>query len=169
MSQLLFHILVLIGFGLPSAGFLWNGSLIPAALLAFTGSAWVIFERRGLAWAASTALLLGISGSAYGSWAVLGPLSSISSAICLLMAWNLAQFHKFTRKAAPDDDLTIVEQRHIIKTLGFGLTALGISLAGVYVQIRVTFFQAVALLVLAIIGIMQMVRWILTKRESLNS
>ena len=140
MSQIIFHACILIGFLIPAAHFLWSGNSIPAASLVLVGTAWVTLERRPKVWAASIGLLFGVLVIAYGSWTILSPLASISSAICLLIAWNLAQFHRFTLQAAPEDDLSAVEQRHLIKTLVFGLAALGISLAGVYIQIRLNFF-----------------------------
>jgi hypothetical protein len=171
MSQALFHICLLIGFGSPAAYFLFSGGLsglIIGSFLLLTGSAWAILERRGHAWAAPLALILGVSASAYGGWTVLHPLVSVVSVLCILIAWNLGQFLRLIGKAAPEDDVSTLEQRYLVKILVFGLAALGVSLASLHIQVRISFIQAVTLLILVIIGMMQMLRWILSKKDSIE-
>ena len=122
------------------------------------GVLWILAHWRKIHWASSLAFLLIVLGSAYGVWNGYPTIWMLLGALGGLLGWDLSDFARRVRYAAPTDDIRGMESRHLTRV---GLVAaLGLGLAFLSAVIRVNrlaFEVAVGLVLLAALGLTRLV------------
>lgn len=147
----------------------WGYSLAsldgPARWLLAAGAAWLFAQWQRLHWAASLGLLVFVGAAAYGLWAGLPASLMTLAAVGGLLGWDLAGLSHRLRLASPTDDVKKIEQMHMARVAV--VSALGLVLAGVasVIRIRLSFELAVVLVLLAGIGLTQVVSWLQRRGE----
>lgn len=142
----------------------WGYSLAgldgPARWLLAAGAAWLFAQWQRLHWAASLALLVFVGAAAYGLWIGLPASLMTLAAVGALLGWDLSGLHYRLRFASPSDDVKTIERLHLARAAV--VTALGMMIAGLasVVRIRLSFELAVLLVLLAGIGLTQLVSWL---------
>ena len=122
------------------------------------GAIWLGTHFRKWYWFSSIALLLIVSGAAYGVWREFPTVWMLLSALGGLLGWDLSDFARRLSYASPMDDTRSMERLHlervgIVAALGFGLAILSVVIR---VE-RLAFEVAVALVLLAALGLTRLV------------
>ena len=122
------------------------------------GVIWLALHFRKWYWFSSLALLLIVSGAAYGVWSAFPTVWMLLGALGGLLGWDLSDFARRLSYASPMDDTRSLERLHlervgIVAALGFGLAILS---AIVRVE-RLAFEVAVGLVLLAALGLTRLV------------
>ncbi len=118
---------------------------------------WLLAHFRRWYWFASLALLVIIVAAAYGVWHGFATIWMLLGAVGGLIAWDLSDFARRLSYASPMDDTRGLERRHlervgIVAGLGGGL-----GLLSLFVHFRLAFEVAVALVLLAALGLTRLV------------
>lgn len=139
-------------------GYSQEGYSRPALWIAMMGLAWLLAEWRRLYWFASVALLLAVFAAGFGVWQDFTLVWMFLGALGGLLGWDLSDFTRRLRYAAPTDNVTDMERRHLAR-VGI-VTALGLGLAylSTLLQVRRLAFEvAVGLVLLAAFGLARLV------------
>ena len=122
------------------------------------GVAWLVAHWRKLYWFSSVALFVAIFAAGYGVWREFPTAWMLLGALGGLLGWDLSDFARRLRYAAPTDDVDDMERRHLARV---GVVAgLGGALAylSAVIQIhRLAFEVAVGLILLAVLGLTRLV------------
>jgi hypothetical protein len=119
---------------------------------------WLLTHLRRWYWFSSIALLLMVSGAAYGVWREFPTVWMLLGALGGLLGWDLSDFARRLSYASPMDDTRSMERLHlervgIVAALGFGL-----ALLSVIIRVeRLAFEVAVGLVLLAALGLTRLV------------
>jgi hypothetical protein len=151
---------IIAGTGALFWGYSLAGLYVPARWLLAAGAAWLFAEWRRLRWAGSLALFVLVGAAGYGLWIGLPVSLMILAAVAALLGWDSAGLLYRLRFAAPKDDVKSIERLGAARTAVVG--ALGLIIAGVAsaAQVRLSFELAVILVLLAGIGLTQVVSWL---------
>ncbi len=158
MTFVLFLLSVALGAGSLAVGYYQAGMFDPARWFLLLGIVWGLSHWRKYYWVSSLAFLLTVVGAAYGVWYQLSTAWVLLGALGGLLGWDLSDFDRRLRYAAPSDDIRGMEQRHlarvgVVAALGFGLAWLS-----VVVRIeRLPFEVAVGLVLISALGLTRLV------------
>jgi hypothetical protein len=149
---------ILLGISSLAYGYSQAGLANPARWFVWLGVLWILAHWRRLYWAASLAFLLVILGAGYGVWNGFTTIWMVLGALGGLLGWDLSDFARRLRSAAPTDDIRGMERRHlarvgVVAALGFGLA----WLSAVIRINRLAFEPAVGLVLLAALGLTRLV------------
>lgn len=139
-------------------GYSQAGLLEPARWFTWLGVLWILAYWRRVYWASSLAFLFLVLGAGYGVWNGFTTIWMLLGSLGGLLGWDLSDFSRRLRFAAPTDDIRGMERRHLVRA-GV-VAALGLGLAWLSVVIRVNrlaFEVAVGLVLLAAIGLTRLV------------
>ncbi len=158
MTLVAFWLSVLLGTLSLSYGYWQHALYAPARWFAFLGLIWILTHWRKLYWASSVAFLLMLIGAAYGVWFQFTTIWMLLGALGGLLGWDLSDFARRLRYAAPTDDRRSLERVHleragIVAALGFGISLLSLV---IHVN-RLPFEVAVALVLIAALGLTRLV------------
>jgi hypothetical protein len=137
----------------------WQAGLPdPARWIVLLGIVWLLSHWRKIYWVSSVMLLLAVLAAGFGVWRELPMAWMLLGALGGLLGWDLSDFARRLRYAAPTDDVRGMERSHlarvgIIAALGFGLA----WLSGVIRINRLAFEVAVGLVLLAALGLTRLV------------
>ena len=129
-----------------------------ALWIVLLGILWVLAHWRRFYWFSSVAMLLMLFAAGFGVWQNFSLMWMFLGALGGLLGWDLSDFTRRLRYAAPTDDIEGMERRHlarvgVVAALGLGLAYLSNSL-----QIRRLAFEvAVGLILLAALGLTRLV------------
>jgi hypothetical protein len=160
MSEIISIILVLLGFGLPSVFFIIADQIIPAIILIIIGFVWLATPWKNRGWFTGFALVCGVLANALGTWIQFPPFVMITSTISLLSVWDLEHFRKLVAKAEKNDNIQQIERKHLFYLLLFQIIGYFIFFSAISIQLKPTYLQAIALVFLTFVGIMQLIRWL---------
>lgn len=123
-------------------------------------ASWMVAQWRRWRWFPALGLGAFIVLAAYGLWIGLPAGLMVIGAIGGLAAWDLADFTVRLRYASPMDNVRDLERRHVARLLIVVL--LGFLLAGIatFVRLQLTFEVVFVLVVLAAVGLAQLLRWL---------
>ena len=117
------------------------------------GALWLFAKWRGWKWASPLALLIVIGSAAYGLWIEVPFGWMMFAAVGGLLAWDLDDFLRRLRYAAPSDDVVGMERRHLARV---GIVAVLGGLLGFIVfvvRIQLPFEVVAGLVILAVLGL----------------
>src|SRR5262245_20559489 len=149
---------ILLGVGSLAYGYSQEGLSDPARWFVWLGVLWILAHWRKVYWASSVAFLIIIIAAGYGVWNGFTTIWMLLGALGALLGWDLSDFARRLSYAAPTDDISGMERRHlaragIVAVLGFGLAWLS-----VVIRInRLAFEPAVGLVLLAALGLTRLV------------
>jgi len=166
MVRILTILCTLIGFGLPVGYYINSGIFIPALILILLGISWLVQTRIKLPWLKGFALIGGVAANAVGVWLQFPRTEMILSTILMIWSWDLSNFLDLVRQASPGDPITDLENQHLKTTSIFFLIVFLVSQLAITVELKPTFIQAMILAIGSFIGLMQMVRWLVSKTKS---
>ena len=124
-----------------------------ARWLLIFGAVWLLAKWRGWKWFSPLALLIVIGSSAYGLWIEISFGWMIFAAVGGLLAWDLVDFSQRLSYAAPSDDVTGMERRHLARV---GIVAVLGGLLGFVAfvaRIQLPFEVVAGLVILAVLGL----------------
>lgn len=162
-------ILMVVSIVVGTGALFWGYSLAdldtPARWLLAAGAAWLFAQWQRLHWAASLALLVFVGAAGYGLWIGLPASLMTLAAVGALLGWDLAGLLYRLRFAALTDDVKSIERMHMARVTV--VSALGLVIAGLaaVVRIKLSFELAVVLVLLAGIGLTQVVSWLQRRGE----
>jgi hypothetical protein len=166
MSRVSLYVCASISFGLAATGYWLAGIPGIPLILAVFGLTWIIAQWRQWTWYNSLAMIvLGLSDG-YGAWLRFSPILLIISMICMLLTWNLSNFCEFLEKACPEDNISLIERRYLTNVGGFFILAILISLGALTINFKTSFIQAVLLVTIGTIGVLQLVRWLVKEKQN---
>jgi len=160
MTYFAFVVSVLMGVGALTYAYNNAGNVLFPRLLLVFGALWLFAGWRRWTWFSSLGILVLVALAGFGLWNELSPGWMIAGALGGLLAWDLSEFMRRLRFAAPTDDLRGLERRHLTRVVLVALV--GVSLASIPMLVRLEFtFEWVVLLTLvAALGITQLVSWL---------
>jgi len=119
---------------------------------------WLIAHFRKWYWFASIALLSTIIAAAYGVWNQFPMVWMLLGALGGLLGWDLSDFARRLSYAAPIDDTSGLERRHLERVGIVAALGLGLSLLSLFIHVqRLAFEVAVGLILLAALGLTRLV------------
>lgn len=166
MTQFILYFALLVGMGLPTVYSISVGSnyilLVPLIL----GFGWIASYKFRCVWGYNLVFLIGITTLGIAGFFFLSPVIASLSAIFLLAAWDLTNFQNLLNRFSSTKRLSEVERTHLWRLFIFMLLALSFTLGPVVMRIQITFLQAVTLLIISFIGLMQLVRWLSNQQSA---
>jgi hypothetical protein len=121
-----------------------------------TGLLWLLSQWRHWTWVASLGLFVFVCAAGMGVWLGLSPILMASSVLASLLAWDLADFSRRLRGAAPEDNLGKHETRHLVRLASLGGIGLALLLAALFMRMRISFGWIFLLTIAAVAGMMQL-------------
>ncbi|MEO8354826.1 MAG: hypothetical protein ABI621_02835 [Chloroflexota bacterium] len=119
---------------------------------------WLFAQYRKWYWFSSIALLITVFAAAYGVWREFPAVWMLLGALGGLLGWDLSDFARRLSYAAPMDDTSGMERRHLERVGIVAALGVGLALVSLYVRInRLAFEVAVGLVLLAAIGLTRLV------------
>ncbi|MFZ5883276.1 MAG: hypothetical protein ACOYYI_05815 [Chloroflexota bacterium] len=135
-------------------GYLQEGYTRPALWIALLGIAWLLAEWRRLYWFASAALLMVVFAAGFGVWQEFPLVWMFAGALGGLLGWDLSDFARRLRYAAPADNLAEMERRHLTRVGVVALLGAGLAYLSTLLQVRRLAFEvAVGLSLLTAFGL----------------
>ncbi len=110
------------------AYFLAGLNWLAIGVLAF-GIVWTIGLVLRWSWIPPLAFFASYLSAAAGFLLDLSPFYLIPAAVFALLAWDLTGFYDRLRLASPEDDLSLLEKRHLVRLLPLAL--IGVSFSAV--------------------------------------
>jgi hypothetical protein len=149
---------IIIGTASLTYGYSQAGFGDPARWIVLLGILWLAAHWRRVYWFSSVAFFLMIVAAAIGVWREFPAVWMSLGALGGLLGWDLSDFARRLRYAAPTDNIEDMERRHLMRVgvvavLGFGLSYLS---AVLHVK-RLAFEVAVGLILLAAFGVTRLV------------
>ncbi|NTU56606.1 MAG: hypothetical protein HGA79_10190, partial [Anaerolineales bacterium] len=139
-------------------GYSQEGYTAYAFWIVLTGIVWLLAEWRRLYWFASVALLLVIFAAGYGVWQEFALAWMFLGALGGLLGWDLSDFARRLRYAAPTDNIQEMERRHLARVGIVAALGLGLAYLSTLLQVRRLAFEvAVGLILLAAFGLARLV------------
>jgi hypothetical protein len=119
---------------------------------------WLFAHFRKWYWFSSIGLLILVSAAAYGVWREFATVWMLLGAVGGLLGWDLSDFSRRLSYASPMDDISSMERRHLERVGIVAALGVGLALVSIFVRIhRLAFEVAVALLLLAALGLTRLV------------
>lgn len=139
-------------------GYWQEGYSSPALWIALLGIAWLLAEWRRLYWFASAALLMIVFSAAFGVWQEFPLVWMFAGALGGLIGWDLSDFARRLRYAAPAEDVAEMERRHLARVGVVALLGGGLAWLSALLQVRRLAFEvAVGLSLLTAFGLARLV------------
>jgi hypothetical protein len=121
------------------------------------GGIWALAQARRWLWVPSVGFLAAVTLAGFGLWMSLPGGWMLAGALGALLAWDLSDFERRLRTAAPGDDTAGLERRHLLRlTIIAGLAFL-FSLFGMLSRLEFSFEIIAFLTLLAALGLTQLI------------
>ncbi len=121
------------------------------------GLLWLFSRQRFRVWIASIGLFICVCASGAGAWLGLSPILMAISILGSLSAWDLADFSRRLRRAAPEDDLRQLENKHLVQLASLVGISLVLVLMGLLIRLHIPFWWLILLTLAAVYGVMQLI------------
>jgi hypothetical protein len=138
----------------------------PARWFVLAGALWLLAQWRRWSWISSLVLLVFVAAAAFGLWIGLPPSLMVIGAVGGLLGWDLADFLRRLRFAAPSDDGHAMELRHLARVSIVAAISLVIAGVSAIVHIRIPFELAVILALVGTLGLTRLVAWLQRSMET---
>ena len=135
----------------------YQRGLSPVAIVCIIiGLLWLLSQWRRWLGVASLGLIVFVVAAGMGVWIGLPPILMAFSVLGSLLAWDLADFSRRLRGAAPEDDLRKLKKNHLLRLAGLGAIGLASTLATLFFQLQISFGWLFLLAFMVVLGIMQL-------------
>ena len=124
------------------------------------GAGWLFAIWQDWKWYSSVALFLATALSALGLWFGFIPGWMFAGGIFALFAWDMTDFRQRLRGMANDDDTRGIERRHLARISLLALIGLALASIAMLVRVQFTFEWNVLLVIVALLGLGQLVAWL---------
>jgi hypothetical protein len=151
---------ILLGVGSLAWAYEAQGLAAPARWLMFFGLAWLFAAWRRWTWFAGLGLFVLIAAAGLGLWIGLPFGWMIAGTLGGLFAWDLADFARRLRQAAPGDDRRGMEGRHLARITLVALAGLGAASIAMAVKLQFTFEWAFMLAAVTAMALLQLINWL---------
>jgi len=139
-------------------GYSQEGYSRPALWIILLGIAWLLAEWRRVHWFASAALLVMVFAAGFGVWQEFSLHWMFLGALGGLLGWDLSDFVRRLRHAAPTENIADMERRHVARVAAVALLGAGLAYLSTVLQVRrLAFEAAVGLTLLTVFGLMRLV------------
>ena len=142
------------------ASFSLAGYSLPALILLPFGLLWILALLRRWEWASAIGLFAVYGFAAAGFWLHLSTPLLLAASLAGLLAWDLAAFSQRLRLAAPEDDVTGLERKHLLHLFVLTLAGLALCLGALHLPAKVTFGWALLLVLVGVWGAGRVVNWL---------
>ena len=163
MTRFLRFICPILSVGLLAVGYFLLGLVWPTVGLLVFGILWIVGLALHWDWIPPLGLFAVFGAAALGLFLDPSPVFFIPAALCALLAWDLAGFHRRLRLASPDDDTAALEKRHLSRLVIVVLAGGGLSTFALTFHMRPSFGWVVILMFFTVWGIGRMVNWLLSR------
>ncbi len=160
MTYLAQFISIIVGVSSLAWAFDSHGLAAPARWLLYFGLGWLLAAWRRWIWFSALGLFVVVAAAVLGLWIGLPFGWIIAGALGGLFAWDLADFARRLQQAAPDDDRSGMERRHLTRITLAALAGLGLASIAMAVRLEFTFEWAVLLAVVTALSLLQLVSWL---------
>jgi hypothetical protein len=158
MTVIALIISIILGAGSLAIGYSQTGLRGFVLWFVLLGALWFAAHQRKWYWFSSVGMLITIIAAAYGVWREFPIVWMLLGALGGLLSWDLSDFARRLRYAAPMDDTQGMERRHLERVGIVAALGLGIALLSVFIRInRLAFEVAVGLVLLAALGLTRLV------------
>ena len=158
MTTVAFVMSVLLGNIALAVGYAQAGAAGEARWFLLLAAVWFVTYFRKWYWFSSIALILMVAAAAYGVWLGYAAVWMVLGGVGGLLGWDLSDFTRRLGYASPMDDLRTLERRHLERVAIVAALGLGLALLSVVLRFeRLAFEPAVALLLLAALGLTRLV------------
>lgn len=135
----------------------YQSSLSPVAVGCFVmGLLWLLSQWRRLSWVASLGLFVFVGAAGVGVWIRLSPILMACGVLGGLLAWDLDDFSRRLRNAAREDNLKMLEKKHLVWLACLGAVGLVLILAALVMHLQISFGWVFLLTIAAVLGMMQL-------------
>jgi hypothetical protein len=149
---------IIVGIASLAYGYSQAGYANYALWIVSMGIIWVLAYWRRIHWFSSVALLLMLFAAGFGVWLELPWMWMLVDALGGLLGWDLSDFARRLRYAAPTDDVEGMERRHLARVGVVAGLGLGLAYLSAVIQVRRLAFEvAVGLILLAALGLTRLV------------
>lgn len=149
---------IIVGIVSLAYGYSQEGYANPALWIVLMGIAWMLAHWRRIYWFSSVALLLMIFAAGFGVWHDFPSVWMLLGALGGLLGWDLSDFARRLRYAAPTDNVEDMERRHLARAGIVAALGLGLAYLSTLLQVRRLAFEvAVGLILLAALGLARLV------------
>lgn len=149
---------ILLGATSLAMGYSQGGAAISPGWFLLLAALWFLTHFRKWYWFSSVALLLMVFAAAYGVWHGFPTVWMLLGAVGGLLGWDLSDFARRLSYAAPMDDTSGLERRHLWRVGIVAALGLGLALLSLFIHVqRLAFEVAVGLVLLAVLGLTRLV------------
>ena len=121
------------------------------------GLLWLVLQRQSRAMVSSLCFIVLGFAAGMGAWIGVNPFLMAISLLGSLMAWDLTDFSRRLRRAAPEDNLRNLERRHILQLAMLGGIGLSLILTVLFGRLKISFGWILLLVIVFISGMIQLV------------
>ena len=121
------------------------------------GALWALAQARHWWWVPSLGLLAAVILAGFGLWLDLPGGWMLAGALGSLFAWDLSDFERRLRAAAPGDDAVGLEHRHLLRLSILAALGFVSSLLGMLFRLEFSFEGVAFLALLAALGLTQLI------------
>lgn len=158
------YVALIVGIGSLASGYLAEGHNPPAFWILGLGAVWLLAEIRNWRWFLSLGFLACVAAAVYGLWIGLPSGWMLAGALSALIAWDLSDFLRRIRVAAPDDDVSSLVRRHLLRLAIVTAVGLALSLFGMFFRLQFSFEWAAFLAILSALGVSLLVKRIQNRK-----
>lgn len=151
---------IILGVGALAWAYDSSGLAAPARWLLIFGALWLLAAWRRWRWFAALGLFVLVVAAGVGLWIGLPFGWMIAGALGGLFAWDLTDFERRLRQAAPGDDRRGLEARHLARLGLVALAGLGSASIAMAVRLQFSFEWALLLALVGTAGFLQLVSWL---------
>lgn len=152
------YVALVVGIGSLARGYLAEGRNPSAYWLLVFGLVWLFAETQRWRWFASLGFLACVAAAGYGLWIGAPSGWMLAGALGALIAWDLSDFLRRLTSAAPEDEVSGLARRHLIRLAIVTATGLALSLAGMFLRLQFSFEWAAFLAILSALGVSLLVK-----------
>lgn len=153
-----FVLSVILGCGSLALGYSQAGITDPVRWFVLLGIVWVFTFWKKFYWFSSVSFFLTLAVAGYGVWNNLPSVWMLLGALGSLLGWDLSDFARRLRYAAPTDDIRGMERRRLKRAGLVAVVGFGIALLSIVIQVnRLAFEVAVGLILLAVLTLARMI------------
>jgi hypothetical protein len=152
------YVSIVVGVGSLARGYQAGGHAVSANWLLVLGLVWLFAETQRWRWFASLGFLACVAAAGYGLWLNLPSGWMLAGAMGALVAWDLSDFLHRLKSAAPEDEVSALTRRHLIRLAIVTAAGLVFSLVGMFVRLRLSFEWAAFLAILSALGVSLLVK-----------
>ena len=160
MSRLALFGSLVLGIGALTWSFYDGGYVMISQALGGFGLLWAASQWRHWAWFSALGLVVSVIAGAGGLWLGLPMGWMIVGTLGGLLTWDLSEFTRRLRFAAPSDELNTLERAHLARLTIIATLGVLIGTAAMLIQFQLTFEWAVLLVLVTALGITQLVAWL---------